>query len=53
MSLCRSWAVGVLLLPSELAWLLQQGRGGAAELARRFAQAGDGYVSRSWRQPVV
>ncbi|RKH60691.1 imm11 family protein [Corallococcus llansteffanensis] len=41
------------LLPSELKWLLQQGKGGAAELARRFAQAGDGYVSRSWRQPVV
>ncbi|MCY1046728.1 suppressor of fused domain protein [Corallococcus sp. bb12-1] len=41
------------LLPSELKWLLQQGRGGAAELARRFTEAGDGYVSRSWRQPVV
>ncbi|RKG92451.1 hypothetical protein D7V88_06100 [Corallococcus terminator] len=41
------------LLPSELEWLLQQGRGGAAELARRFTEAGDGYISRSWRQPVV
>ncbi|RKH11443.1 hypothetical protein D7X74_25480 [Corallococcus sp. CA047B] len=41
------------LLPSELKWMLQQGRGGAAELARRFTEAGDGHVSRSWRQPVV
>ncbi|RYZ16713.1 MAG: hypothetical protein EOO70_03810 [Myxococcaceae bacterium] len=41
------------LIPSELKWLLQQGRGGAAELARRFTEAGDGHVSRSWRQPVV
>jgi hypothetical protein len=41
------------LLPAELAFMLQQGRAGPGELARRFAQAGDGHVCRSWRQPVV
>ncbi|HZI09541.1 MAG TPA: DUF1629 domain-containing protein [Myxococcus sp.] len=41
------------LLPAELAFMLQQGRAGPGELARRFAQGGDAHVSRSWRQPVV
>ncbi|MCY1015503.1 hypothetical protein OV427_06830 [Pyxidicoccus sp. MSG2] len=42
------------LLPSELAFMLAQGRGGTAELARRFAQESDApHLSRSWRKPVV
>ena len=42
------------LLPSELAFMLAQGRGGTGELARRFAQESDApHLSRSWRKPVV
>lgn len=42
------------LLPSELAFMLAQGRAGPAELARRFAQESAApHVSRSWRKPVV
>ncbi|RKG79010.1 hypothetical protein D7W79_11500 [Corallococcus exercitus] len=42
-----------VLMPAELQWLLRQGRGAAAELIRRFNEAGEGHLSRSWRQPVV
>ncbi|MHA7627453.1 imm11 family protein [Corallococcus sp. M7] len=42
-----------VLMPAELKWLLQQGRGAAAELIRRFKAAGETHLSRSWRQPVV
>jgi hypothetical protein len=42
------------LVPAELAFLLARGRGGAGELARRFAQEGDApHLSRSWRKSVV
>jgi hypothetical protein len=41
------------LLPAELAFMLRQGRAGPGELARRFAEAGDAHVSRSWRKPIV
>ncbi|MBN8229849.1 suppressor of fused domain protein [Corallococcus macrosporus] len=41
------------LMPAELQWLLRQGKGAAAELIRRFKDAGEGHLSRSWRQPVV
>lgn len=41
------------LMPAELRWLLRQERGAAAELIRRFKAAGEGHLSRSWRQPVV
>ncbi|NOK13416.1 imm11 family protein [Corallococcus exercitus] len=41
------------LMPAELQWLLRQGKGAAAELIRRFNEAGEGHLSRSWRQPVV
>ncbi|WP_223641277.1 imm11 family protein [Corallococcus sp. EGB] len=41
------------LMPAELKWLLRQGRSAAAELIRRFHAAGESYLSRSWRQPVV
>ncbi len=34
--------------------MLAQGRGGPAELARRFTQESDApHLSRSWRKPVV
>ncbi|NNC09477.1 hypothetical protein HJC10_42545 [Corallococcus exiguus] len=42
-----------VLMPAELNWLLQQGKGAAAELIRRFKAAGETHFSRSWRQPVV
>ncbi|RKH68078.1 hypothetical protein D7X96_18135 [Corallococcus interemptor] len=42
-----------VLMPAELTWLLRQGRGAAAELIRHFKAAGEGHLSRSWRQPVV
>lgn len=42
-----------VLMPAELQWLLRQGKGAAAELIRRFNEAGEGHLSRSWRQPVV
>lgn len=42
-----------VLMPAELKWLLQQGKGAAAELIRRFKAAGETHLSRSWRQPVV
>lgn len=41
------------LMPAELKWLLRQDKGAAAELIRRFNAAGEGHLSRSWRQPVV
>ncbi|MFP2898341.1 imm11 family protein [Corallococcus sp. 4LFB] len=41
------------LMPAELKWLLRQGKGAAAELIRRFNEAGEGHLSRSWRQPAV
>ncbi|GMU02331.1 hypothetical protein KH5H1_64510 [Corallococcus caeni] len=42
-----------VLMPAELKWLLRQGKGAAADLIRRFNEAGEGHLSRSWRQPVV
>jgi hypothetical protein len=42
-----------VLMPSELAYLLEHGRHGRDELMRRFSQSGDEHLSRSWRQSVV
>lgn len=41
------------LLPSELAYLLEHGAEGQAELARRFAESGDEHLSRLRRTPVA
>jgi hypothetical protein len=41
------------LLPSELAYLLEHGAKGQAELARRFADTGEEHVSRAHRLPAV
>lgn len=41
------------LLPSELAYLLEHGAEGQAELARRFAENGDEHLSRLRRKPVA
>ena len=41
------------LLPSELAYLLQHGAKGQAELARHFEATGEAHVSRADRRPVV
>jgi hypothetical protein len=41
------------LLPSELAYLLDHGAKGLAELARRFAQSGEEHLSRLKRKPVA
>lgn len=41
------------LLPSELAFMLQQGRADPGKRARRFARDGDAHVSRSWRRSAV
>ncbi|WP_309893654.1 imm11 family protein [Archangium sp.] len=41
------------LLPSELAYLLEHGAKGQAELARRFAESGEEHVCRANRRPVV
>jgi hypothetical protein len=42
-----------VLLPVELAYLLEHGKHGRDELVRRFAQDGPEHLSRAWRQPVV
>jgi hypothetical protein len=42
-----------VLLPSELAYLLEHGAKGQAELARRFEANGEEHVSRADRRPVV
>jgi len=42
-----------VLLPVELAYLLEHGKHGRDELVRRFAQKGPEHLSRAWRQPVV
>ncbi|EAU62061.1 conserved hypothetical protein [Stigmatella aurantiaca DW4/3-1] len=42
-----------VLMPVELAYLLENGKRGREELVRRFCQAGQGHLSRTWRQPVV
>jgi hypothetical protein len=42
-----------VLLPVELAYLLEHGKRGRDELVRRFAQQGQELLSRAWRQPVV
>lgn len=41
------------LLPSELAYLLEHGAEGQAELARRFAENGEEHLSRLRRKPVA
>jgi hypothetical protein len=41
------------LLPSELAYLLEHGAEGQAELARRFVENGEGHLSRLRRKPVA
>ncbi|OJH39898.1 imm11 family protein [Cystobacter ferrugineus] len=41
------------LLPSELAYLLEHGAEGQAELARRFVESGEEHLSRLKRKPVV
>ncbi|MCY1079471.1 imm11 family protein [Archangium lansingense] len=41
------------LLPSELAFLLEHGAEGQAELARRFVKSGDEHLSRLRRKPVA
>jgi len=41
------------LLPSELAYLLEHGAEGQAELARRFAESGEEHLSRLRRKPVA
>jgi hypothetical protein len=42
-----------VLLPTELAYLLEQGKTGRDTLLRRFDQEGQGHVSRLGRSPVV
>ncbi|WP_225409275.1 imm11 family protein [Stigmatella hybrida] len=42
-----------VLLPAELAYLLEHGKKGRDELLRRFSQEGYGHLSRVWRNPVV
>jgi len=42
-----------VLMPVELAYLLEHGKHGRDELVRRFAQEGPEHLSRAWRQPVV
>ncbi|TQF12685.1 hypothetical protein FJV41_27835 [Myxococcus llanfairpwllgwyngyllgogerychwyrndrobwllllantysiliogogogochensis] len=42
-----------VLMPVELAYLLEHGKRGRDELVRRFAQDGQGHLSRAWRQSVV
>nr|WP_245920180.1 suppressor of fused domain protein [Melittangium boletus] len=41
------------LLPSELAYLLEHGAEGQAELARRFVERGEEHLSRPRRKPVA
>ncbi|MBZ4414807.1 suppressor of fused domain protein [Myxococcus sp. XM-1-1-1] len=42
-----------VLMPMELAYLLEHGKRGRDELVRRFGQEGQEHLSRAWRQPVV
>jgi len=42
-----------VLMPAELAYLLEHGKRGRDELVRRFAQEGQEHLSRAWRQAVV
>ncbi|WP_338025960.1 hypothetical protein [Corallococcus macrosporus] len=42
-----------VLMPGELAYLLENGKHGRDELLRRFVEEGQGHLSRAWRQPVV
>lgn len=42
-----------VLMPSELAYLLEHGKRGRDELVRRFSQGGDEHLSRAWRRAVV
>ncbi|QRN93561.1 suppressor of fused domain protein [Archangium violaceum] len=42
-----------VLLPSELAYLLEHGAEGLAELARRFVESGEEHLSRLKRKPVA
>ncbi|HLL03488.1 MAG TPA: DUF1629 domain-containing protein [Myxococcaceae bacterium] len=42
-----------VLLPAELAYLLEHGKKGRDELLRRFDQEGHGHLSRIRRSPVV
>lgn len=42
-----------VLMPVELAYLLEHGKRGRDELVQRFAQEGQEQLSRAWRQPVV
>jgi hypothetical protein len=44
---------GKALLPSELAYLLERGAEGQAELVRRFAVSGEEHLSRARRRPMV
>ncbi|WP_205520388.1 imm11 family protein [Pyxidicoccus caerfyrddinensis] len=42
-----------VLMPAELAYLLEHGKRGRDELVRRFSQEGQEHLSRAWRQAVV
>ena len=42
-----------VLMPVELAYLLEHGKRGRDALVRRFCQEGQEHLSRAWRQPVV
>jgi hypothetical protein len=42
-----------VLMPAELAYLLEHWKRGRDELVRRFAQEGQEHLSRAWRQGVV
>jgi hypothetical protein len=42
-----------VLMPAELAYLLEHGKRGRDELVRRFTQEGQEHLSRAWRQAVV
>jgi hypothetical protein len=42
-----------VLMPVELAYLLEHGKRGRDALVRRFAEEGQEHLSRAWRQPVV
>ncbi|WNZ66013.1 hypothetical protein QEG98_23670 [Myxococcus sp. MxC21-1] len=42
-----------VLMPVELAYLLDNGKQGRDELLRRFVEEGQEHLSRAWRKPVV
>ncbi|WP_395843119.1 imm11 family protein [Cystobacter fuscus] len=42
-----------VLMPPELAYLLEHGKRGRDELVRRFIQGSDEHLSRAWRRSVV